>query len=239
MKKILSAVLALVMVLSLSAVAFAADTFVPSITYKDAPEVVVAQLIEEGKEPENVPEHCLIITPVAEAESEMDRLPNEMKLLQSVYDQLNEGTMKLPTGKLKKDLEPEEVVIRDLVDISWLCEETPSHLERLESETVDLVITFNMKGLKATDTIYVMTYKEDGAEAAGEMEWNPIKSVVNNGDGTITCTFAHLCPVAFIVDKSMPNMGVEFSMELMMWSFVLVASAAALVVVVYKRRKNA
>ena len=87
------------------------------------------------------------------------------------------------------------------------------------------------KGLKETDTIHVMSYKNNA--------WNPIAKVVNNGDGTITCTFDHLCPVAFVVDKSLSDTGDIFRTELLFWSVALIASAAALVVVVSKRRQIA
>lgn len=233
MKKIMSAILALVMVLSMSAMVFAAeDTFVPSITYKGAPEIVVAQFVENDKT-ELVPSHCLVITPVAKAQDEMDRLPEAMTLLLNVYEKLNDGTMELPASALKKaGLEPQSAIIRDLVDITWICEETPSHLERLTGDEAALKITFKMKGLEANDPICVLAYKNE--------QWAPIAEVVNNGNGTITCTFEHLCPVAFVVGpEGMPDTGVEFDSELILWACVLVASTAALAVVVYKRRKNA
>lgn len=234
MKKIMSAILALVMVLSMSAMVFAAtdDTFVPSITYKGAPEVVVAQFVEKDKT-ELVPSHCLVITPVAKAHDEMDRLPEAMTLLLDVYNKLNNGTMELPASALKKaGLEPQSAIIRDLVDITWICEETPSHLERLADDEAALKITFKMKGLEADDPICVLAYKNE--------QWAPIAEVVNNGNGTITCTFEHLCPVAFVVGpEGMPETGVAVDSELILWACVLVASTAALAVVVLKRRKNA
>lgn len=233
MKKILSAVVVLMMLLSLSTAAFAAeDTFVPSIGTKDAPEVVIAQLIEEGKDPEEITEHHLLITPVARAVEE-PRIPETAKdLLLYVYDALNTGAMELPADKLEAaGLIPEEAVIRDLVDISWICEEvSPTHAEKLLQENVQLVVTFKMKGLEAGDTICVMNYTND--------VWEPINKVVNNGDGTITCTFDHLCPVAFVVGPDgQPDTGLTVGNDLMIWAFVLVVSAVALVVVVTKNRK--
>ena len=230
MKKLLSAIVALVMVCSMACFAFATeDLFVPSITDKGAP-VVVEALLVEGQKEEDVTKDCLVITPVAKAQENMAILPDAMTLLLDVYSKLDNGTMKLPTEKLKEGLRHEEVVIRDLVDITLICKEDPSHSERL-ADGAKLVITFEIRGLKESDAIHVMSYKNN--------EWNPIAKVVNNGDGTITCTFDHLCPVAFIVDKDLSDTGDMFKTELLFWSFAMVASAVALVVVVSKRRQNA
>ena len=237
MKKFVSAVLALVMVLSVSAVAFAAETFVPSISYKDAPEIVVAQFVDSEGKVEEITDHCLLVTPVAKAiEGDVDsRLPVENKdLLISVYQQLNNGTMKLPADKLvEAGLEVEKATIRELVDISWVCEEDPSHLERLGAEqNTQLKITFKLPGVNKGEKIAVMTYKND--------EWAPIADVTVDEDYMVTCTFTHLCPVAFVVGPdALPGTGVKLDPQLVIWSALLVASAAALVVVVCKRRRNA
>lgn len=241
MKKIVSAVLALMMVLSLSAMAFAADTFVPSITYKDAPVVIVAELVEDGKVIETVDLGCLLITPVAKAQEET-RLPEEAKkTLLAVYESLNNGSMVIPENMLQKaGMEPKDAVIRELVDISWICEEvSPTHAEKLAQDNVQLRITFKLPGVNVGDAISVMTYKNN--------EWAPIAGVqVVEGetdaaeDDLVVCTFDHLCPVAFVVGPNgLPGTGVKMDPQLILWSAVLLVSAAALVVVVAKRRRIA
>ena len=98
------------------------------------------------------------------------------------------------------------------------------------------------KGWKITDLgvvadaqIFVSTYDET------TKEWSPIVKTVNNGDGTVTCTFEHLCAVAF----SMPLAGTTVPVEdapatnLLPWIIILVLAIVAFVVVVIIKNKKA
>lgn len=240
MKRLISLAIAAMLVFSVSCVAFAAEeTFVPSITDKGAPEIVTDDegniaivLDSDGNVISKVPAPCLLITPVSEAETS-ELIPEAAKdLLLHVYNSLNNGSMLLPTEKLDEKLEPNEVVIRDLFDMTWICQEaSPTHEEMIEPEGVVLQMTFKVKGL-GEDPIYVMTYKND--------EWNPITEVINNGDGTITCTFEHLCPVAFIVgeDIDSPDTGSFVEKDLTFWLIILAVSSVALMAVLVVRRKE-
>lgn len=212
----------------------AEDTFVPSISYKDSPEIVVEDdgvigvlREEEGTFIDYIYEPCLLITPVSEANTSTLIPDAARQMLLFVYEGLNNGTMQIPTEKLDEKLEPDEVVIRDLFDATWLCEDHP---EMVAPKGVVFDITFRVN-VDADETVYVMTYKND--------EWNPIVNVVNNGDGTITCTFEDLCPVAFIVgeDADASETGVLPDASLVMWFIMLVVSAAGLVSVMAYRRK--
>lgn len=197
MKRSLSVALVFLMMTALCCSAFAAeDTFVPSISYKEFPEIVededgyIGEIINSnGDVLEYVLMECLILTPVSQAATST-QIPEDAKtLLLQIYEQLSNGTMKLPTEKLAENLEPDEVVIRELFDLSWKCED---HKEMVAATGNMLVMTFNINVAQA-DVVYAMTYKNG--------EWNPIVSVVNNGDGTVTCTFENLCPVAFVVGE--------------------------------------
>lgn len=239
MKKIVSAVLVLVMVLSVSALAFASEgtAFVPSIGAKPAPDVLIAELLVDGKVVEEINDHCLLITPVANAiKNEVDpRLPETAKnLLVDVYEKLSNNTMKLPADVLENHfkLNPNSVVVRELVDISWVCKEVnPTHAEKMVAENTQLRITFQMNGIKKGTKIGVMSYNDkDGI-------WESIADVSVTQDNMVTCTFDHLCPVVFVVDKSVDNTGDASRTEMMFWTFALVASTAALVVMVSKRRR--
>ena len=66
MKKILSAIIALVMILSLSCAVFAAETeFVPSISEKGEPEIDGVKLVKDGEVLDFVTDDCLYITAIA------------------------------------------------------------------------------------------------------------------------------------------------------------------------------
>ena len=235
MKKIVSAVLVLIMMLAMGTMAFAADTFVPSITYKDALEVVEAHLVDENGNVIDLTADCLSYTSVADALTGDETVLPEVDtdLLVSLYRQLSNGTMELPAEELKKaGLEPKNAVIRDLMDVSLVCGDIHNHAEMLEKANVKLVITFRMKGIKVGDNVSVMTYKNDA--------WGSIDNVTVVADELVNCSFEHLCPVVFAVGPDgMPGMGVKISTELVMWACILVASAAVLVVVVSKRRNAA
>jgi hypothetical protein len=70
-----------------------------------------------------------------------------------------------------------------------------------------------------------MTYKNN--------EWNPVVSTVNNGDGTVTCTFEHLCPVEFSVktaDEPPVQTGDDSGKDLLLWGAVAAVALVAIVV---------
>ena len=234
MKRVLSVLLAMVMVCGLACTVFAAESeFVPSITVKPAPSIIVAEIIDEdGNVIEEVPAGHLVITAVSEADTS-EMIPADAKAtLLDVYTKLNSGEMVLPAEKLNENFTPDELTVRDLFDLSWVCPEaSPTHEEIVAPDGVTLRVTFDLK-LAADVELFAMTYKNN--------EWNPIVSVVNNGDGTVTAVFEHLCPVAFIYaeDKDVPSTGFERSTDLILWTAVMFISATALVAVVVINRKK-
>lgn len=233
MKRVISIAIAVMMIMSLATVVFAAEgTFTPSVTDKGAPEFVadaqgnVGEIVDaDGNVVAKISMDCLLATSVAEAANSTEISDAAKNALVAVYNGLMNDSMKLPTEKLDADLESNEVVVRDLFDLSFNCE----HADQLNAAGNSLRVTFEVKGLES-DTIYVMTYKNG--------EWNPIQNVVNNGDGTITCTFDHLCPVAFVLDNSNPPTSDIFDGEMIFWGVALVVSMVALAAVVIIRRKE-
>lgn len=243
MKKLISLLVVVVLCLaSVCPVMAAEDDFVPSITYKGAPVLVmnadgtvgIVYQTEDGAKISDIEEECLLITPLSEVHEE-HRIPEDGKdLIHWLYEQLLSGAMKLPV-ELVPGAAGRKWVIRDLMDVRWLCgteESAHDHPEEVEPEGVVFDVTFDL-GITPGVEVLVMTYKND--------QWNPVEKAVNNGDGTVTVTFEHLCPVAFAVpegaEEAAPDTG---DAGVMPWVMTLVAAAAALtaVVLVALRRRT-
>lgn len=192
------AVLMIVLLCTAMVVSASADTFTPSVTNKPAPELVPAIdpdgnphpgyiMDDDGKILDYLDEGCLVITPVSKAETSKEIPADSKETLLYVYEQLTSGKMTMPYHLHNPNYDSDDMVIRDLFDATFLCGEHP---EMLEPTGVVLVLTFDI-GVKADEDVSVMTYK-NGA-------WGNIVKITNNGDGTVTCVFEHLCPIAFSV----------------------------------------
>lgn len=203
MKKMITALLAPVLVLGLACPAFAATgKFVPSISYKSEPDVVVtngAQVVIRDANGEilaslsdALKEGCLLITPLADAMDQKKDVPEDIReLLVDLYKALRTGDMTIPYEKHEADLKADKMSVRDLFDIRFVCEE---HKAMMEQEGATLEITFDLDVAKNLD-IYSMVYDEETEE------WEPIVSTTNNQDGTVTFVFDRLGAVEFSVVK--------------------------------------
>ncbi len=223
MKKGIVVIALLAICMSLVCPAFAAeDTFVPSIGYKDGPEIIDAEL-----ETEDV-EACLVVTSLkGAAEKTTDISQAARDLLLQVYEKLNSGEVKLPGA--------DGYVIRELVDVSWkqigCVEEKHTHEDDLEKEGVVINIDLEM-GIDANTDILVYAYR-DG-------QWALIESAKNNGDGTVTCVFEHFCPVAFAVREQTggSQTGDTARGSLILWGVLMAVSLVAIVVLAIRRKKH-
>lgn len=225
MKKILCMMAALLMCLSLAMPAMAAsDTFVPSIGYKDGPECEDAVLGGEYVG------GCIVVSSIKQAkEKTTDIYQEERDLLLELYEKIETGAMKLP-------MENSGYVVRELVDVSFVksgCVEDPhGHEEDLLEEGTTITVTFDL-GVWANTHVQVLVYV-DG-------QWVAPVRVVNNGNGTVTCEFENIGPVAFCVDPSVetesPKTGDTAGQGLWIWILLLGVSAAALVLLVKNRSK--
>ena len=242
MRKVISLILALVMCFGLCSVVCAAeDDFVPSISYKDGPGLVidedeegnaVAGVIQDadGEVIDYIDPECLVITTLAEALEDVDTgIPDDAEeLLEYVYQELLEGNMELPYE------DDQDMTIIQLIDATFRCAGTTvgvDHEAMIEPEGVYLELTFDL-GVGADVDVTVMAYI-DG-------QWTPIVSVVNNGDGTVTCIFEKICPIAFAVPSNAvqpPKTGDDSAAELGLWIALLTASSVALAGLVIFRRK--
>lgn len=207
--------------------------FVPSITYKDGLSItkVETNMVIDGKDWSEGIKECVEITSIAQAKEKSTDLSQEDRdFLLEVYEDLANGDMLLPL--------PGDYVIRDLVDISFkyencTCDEEHGHKDEcLADDGVTLTITFDM-GVAPDAKVTVMTYIDNS--------WKDIKSVVNNGDGTVTCVFEDICPVAFVVDdnvvKTTPFTGDTAGQQLPLYAGTAVASAAGIALLMVLKRK--
>lgn len=235
MKRVIAFMVAVLLCCTLALSVGAAENFVPSISYKDHPEVEGdPKLIDdEGELIHKLDSHCLEITAVSEAVNTPEAArTEEQKLLVEVYEKLESGAMKLPFEGNSAD----EMVIRDLFDASLVCGDAhlnPNHVEELAKPGVYIEITFDL-GVAANIPVVAMVYL-DG-------QWTPAITVANNGDGTVTCVFEELCPVAFCVDTTdltpVPPTGDTVGQNLIYWFIMMVVAAGALILLLLKQRKN-
>jgi 4-hydroxybenzoate polyprenyltransferase len=58
---------------------------------------------------------------------------------------------------------------------------------------------------------------------------------VNNGDGTITCTFDHLCVISFSVVGEAPQEPASFPWY---WILILLIAVVILIVIIKKSKKK-
>lgn len=241
MKKILSVMVALVMCLSMGMTVMA-EEFVPSIGEKNGPTIVTVKDAEgnnvqgrivnaNGEVVAYLDEDCLLITPISQAATSEEIPDDAQALLINTYNQLMNGTMSLPYEKFGANLDPARMVIREMVDATWLCVDAAQDCaEIVEPIGIHVELIFDL-GVGANEDVYVMTYKHG--------EWNPIVETINNGDGTITCVFEDFCPIVFSIDTAdeTPKTGDEIGANMGMWVALMAVSAVAVVgLVVYRRR---
>lgn len=245
MKRMICFLTVLLLCCSLVIPAYAAENdFVPSISYKESPTLVTVTGDDgnayigvirdaDGNVLDYIDHKCLRITPISHIWDEEIEVPNVIReLLLFVYNSLNDGTMEIPYEKHEANLDADGMVIRDLFDVRWECEE---HAKMLDEPGVVLELTFEL-GVDAEEIVYVMTYGE-GTEA-----WDPIVKTVNNGDGTVTCTFEHLCAVEFSMAMNAATVApAESNSFPVIWIvlFALAVVAIVAVLVVKGKKKTA
>ena len=190
MKKLICMLMALVLSVSLAVPAFAADTFVPSITYKDGPEVGGSTV--KGDDTLKVEEDqltgMLVVTSISEAQEKSTPITQpERDLLLDLYTQMDSGDMKLPVAN-------DQLVVRELVDVSYasIGAATGQAVEAwLEKEGNTVTVEFDL-GVADDTEVIVMIFAEE--------EWVPAEKVVNLGNGKVSVEFQRLGSVAFCVD---------------------------------------
>lgn len=226
MKKLICLSVMLVLCLTMACPALADESdFVPSIGYKDHPEVIgeVQLLNGDGEVIDTVHEE-LVIVPISDVLDGTDEelTDEEKEMFEDLYNKLSDGTENIPypDGNDNK-------VIRDLFLAKLISED---HAVELAKDDVFIKITLDT-GVDEDEVVTVMVNDGD--------EWIPAESVKNNGDGTVTVVLDVLGVISISVPASgdTPILG-DYSLSgTLLWVIVMVASAAALVVVIVSRRK--
>lgn len=223
MKKLIVLAMAVLLCMSMVLPVCAAEQeFVPSITYKDGLDVTKATMNGEDVG------DCVIVTSIKEAkEASTDIHQDARDELLEVYEQLSNGSMKLPLDG--------EYVIIELVDISFAettCVGATEHEHEAWLKQDGNTVTVDLGHLNKGLDLMVLTYN-DG-------QWTKVENVTDNGDGTYSVEFEHFCPVAFAVEdaevEEAPKTG--DNSDIFLWLAVMLAAAAALVVVLVSNRRR-
>lgn len=202
MKKALSVLLSLIMVFSVSAVAFAAEgDFRPSVDSKDHPVIVPqdfngvsfdALILDENDDvvegihivTEKKPDGQIIVTAYSEKDVADDRV--DVVYFEASYQEI------LDARSLKElnDLIPLGMVVRDFFDVTLV-----GAYKDIFKEGKKLQIRFDI-GAQLKEKLMVLTRCSD------ESGWEFVESVTINPDGTVTVIFDRLCPVIFLTEDT-------------------------------------
>lgn len=223
MKKMICLIAVLAIACTLFMPAFAAEgSFVPSISYKDGPEITAATMGDDDVA------SCLVVTSLKAATEKTTDISQEARdLLLDVYGKLVSGQMKLPME--------EDYTIRELVDVSWkqsACVENPhSHAADLNVDGTSVTVSFALRA-GSTDELKVFAYRNG--------QWDAVESVKIDEEGNVICVFEHFCPVAFCVktEKGTDSTGDISSRNLLLWMVLLAVSMSTIVVMSANRRKH-
>lgn len=202
MKKAISLILSIVMVLSLGVVAFAAeDDFRPSVDSKDHPVIVPqdfngisfdALILGDNNEviegihivTEKRPDGEIIVTAYSEKDVADDRV--DVVYFEASYKEI------LSARSLKElnELIPLGMIVRDFFDITLV-----GTYKDIFKEGKKLQIRFDI-GAQLKEKLMVLTRCSD------ETGWEFVESVTINPDGTVTVVFDRLCPVIFLTEDT-------------------------------------
>lgn len=194
MKKIMTFLLAVVLVAAMAVPAFAAN-FTPSVENKGAPDVVDNPVIykPDGTIETTVPTGDLIVTPVAERENaEYTDITNR---LETAYNNLQKKSLYSLCGMSTiGGVSVNDLVVRDLFDVTV----KGTYVEKLSGDNY-LKITFKVSD--ATSLVGALF-------TANGTTWTTISGsdMMINSDGTVTITVREVGVVAFLYDNgTIPN----------------------------------
>lgn len=232
MKKMMSCLLVVTLCLTMTLSAFAdAVEFVPSITYKPAPEVTATS--PEGHEA------CIVVTPVSKADESEEISAEDAAELKQLYADLTKEGAKLSeqcpdlndlaADALGENKTADDLVVRDLFHVAADCDDLETYMGADGTVKVTFASTVDKD-----ESVFAMMYV-DGA-------WKAIETV-NNQDGTITVSLTEWGTLALMVPAAVGSDDTQTGEtdNTVLWVVVMGAAMVAMVlsIAVYRRRVSA
>lgn len=251
-KKAIVVLLTVVIALSVSIVALAAD-FTPSVQNKPEPEILppkvetpedkdyIAYIIDsDNKVVELVEITHLVLTSAANANSSNQIPSDAQEDLKAAYSQLSSKDVEiskispqldnLVKVKFGEESSSDNLVIRDLFDISLINE---ADINALSVEGNRLVLTLKL-GLEADKDVFAIQMNPTSKE------WELVAGIINNNDGTVTLELTKEGAVAILVPGSnffAPPTG-DNSVSIYIWLVIATASIIGLAIILVLKLKN-
>lgn len=205
MKKVLSLMLTVIMLLSLTIPALAV-AYTPSVEHKDGPEIVpdTPVVIDENGEEQPLDELVeLVITPISqidnamlvEIQSSLNRADRQVRMVSNVGNltpQMEVALQKLKDSTddpLIKGLKIEDLVVCDLFDVSLV--RNRSEVEYLAEGQM---ICFSLQTSLRPGDVFFLLYNPQGTE------WEVVESCALDEDGILFVMLSGLGPLAIVVD---------------------------------------
>lgn len=239
MKKALSLILSIIMVFSISAVAFAAeDDFRPSVDSKDHPVIVPqdfngvsfdALILDENNEvvegihivTEKKSDGQIIVTAYSEIEVADERV--NVVYMQASYEEI------LSARSLKElnDLIPLGMIVRDFFDITLV-----GAFKDIFKEGKKLQIKFDI-GAQLKEKLMVLTRCSD------ESGWEFVESVTINPDGTVTVIFDRLCPIIFLTEDTgaVQSPATSDFLSTALWSLAIIFGFGSVCMIIASKKR--
>lgn len=209
-----------------------------SVLYEDD-KVTVTAAHPEGLSEDH---ECLIITPLSEAETSTEIPDDAENLLLQIYEQLLangmmlfsecEGLDEYIASKLGEGKTAQDLVVRELFDVSVICNDLS---EYLEPAGTTICLDFDMN-LPADTFVAVVAYKGG--------QWKMIEDVEVGVKGNVVCTtYENFCPVAVLTlaDEApveAPYTGDTMGTNAVLWGGIMAVSLATIVVLFLIQRKR-
>lgn len=228
MKKFLAIVLAMILAVSVSVIAFANGGFIASPSGNDAPVIIEIEYGDDSCEPE------IVVTPY----SERDNLDSKRKSdMEKAYDEIaaNKDLTKLCPAldavARSKGVDPKNLAVSDLFDV------TAYHTRNDHAYCGSITLTLSAETLK---NFVALIHRNPTTQ-----KWEYIADAyVDASESTITFSCRDFSPFAIVVDKkadTIPPTGEsQLQLQILIPAAIMVISVVSLagVLIVLKKKKQ-